>query len=81
MKTKIYANIVKSGKVIKSACIGSAILNDDRIKARKYNELMRCAKKEFPEKKKRSVHDIGHRRWERMQFRRIYLPFPVCSFS
>lgn len=81
MKTKIYANIVKSGKVIKSACIGSAILDDDRIKARKYNDLMRCARKEFPEKKKGQYITLTTEDGKECDFGGYTCPFPYVRFS
>lgn len=45
---KIYAQVVKSGKVLKTEQIGSARLDDGRVSARKYDELKRAAMKIFP---------------------------------
>ena len=52
MITKIYAQIVKSGNVIHSQQIGTAILDENRISAEKYNKIKREAFKAFPEIKK-----------------------------
>lgn len=53
MKTKIFAQIEnRDGVAVKSECIGTAILDDGRVSARKYNALVRTARKVFPDLKK-----------------------------
>lgn len=48
MKTKIYANIIREGKVLETKQIGTAILDDWRVSGRKFNSLKREAMKQFP---------------------------------
>lgn len=45
---KIYAQVVKSGKALKTEQIGFARLDDGRVSARKYDDLKRAAMKIFP---------------------------------
>ena len=49
---KIYAQVVKSGKVVKTEQVGSARLDEGRVSARKYDELKRAAMKIFPKLEK-----------------------------
>lgn len=55
---KIFANIIRDGKIVKSHQIGTALISEDRISARKFNELKRSAMKVFPYLGKREFMTI-----------------------
>lgn len=52
MVTKIYAQIIKSNQILHSQQIGTAVLDENRVSAEKYNALKKAAFKAFPNIKK-----------------------------
>lgn len=51
MKEKIFAEVVKNGKVLKRQQIGVAVFDEGRVSNRKFGELSRSAMKAFQAKK------------------------------
>ena len=59
MATKIYANLINGNNaIIDRREIGIAILDENRISGRKFNQLKRAAMKEFPCRIKRTYITI-----------------------
>lgn len=77
---KIYANIIKSGQVVKTSCIGTAILDDGRISASKFNALKRSAMKEFPSPKKGQYMELTTEDGKNLRVWRLPLPLSVVSY-
>ena len=78
---KIYANIIKSSHVVETSFIGTAILDDGRISASKFNALKRSAMKDFPSIKKGQYMEITTEDGKTCEFGGYPCPYPYVRFS